>query len=158
MRTDNRRNLLVVDDEKDVLETMEMYLSGEGLNVMTALDGGEALDFIASHPVDLVITDIRMPHIDGIQLLKTIKKWDETIQVIVMTGYTDVKDASESMAKYDAAGFWPSPLKTPTNYSMWFTTHYIKETKLWGRQKPLSNALIDIDTHQKARLNEKLRI
>ena len=105
------RNLLVVDDEQDILKTMEMCLAGEGLNVQTALDGGEALDIISKNPVDLVITDIRMPNIDGIQLLKMIKKRDHTIQVIVMTGYSDVNNASELVTEYDAAGFLSKPFE-----------------------------------------------
>ncbi len=89
--------ILVVDDE-EVLRKMLMDLfQEEGFNVEIASGGFEAIGKINSNHFDLVITDIMMPEVDGMQVLKKVKKADPDTDVIVMTGYASVDSAVQSM-------------------------------------------------------------
>jgi len=111
MQAIEKRHLLLVDDEKDILTTMGMILRAEGFDVRTVSNGHEALEFIESYPCDLVITDIRMQGMDGLQLINMLKEQDETIQVIIMTGYTEIGQAHELVARYNVTGFLSKPLE-----------------------------------------------
>lgn len=81
-------NILVVDDEKDIRETLRQGIILSGYDCISA-DGGEAaLELLRSQPVDVVISDINMPEMDGIELLRHIKA-DFDASVVMMTGYVD---------------------------------------------------------------------
>lgn len=69
----SRGTILVVDDEPDLCEMLTFDFRGKGFEAFTALDGFGALDILQSHPITTVITDIRMPNMDGLQLLKQLK-------------------------------------------------------------------------------------
>jgi DNA-binding NtrC family response regulator len=95
----NSKNLpvvLVVDDEPAVLETFETILEGK-FEVLTARSGKEALDKIAKEPVSLVFLDIRMPDMDGIQVLRKIKEYDENLSVIMATVTDSARKAVEAI-------------------------------------------------------------
>ena len=111
MPSSDKKSVLVVDDDRDIRTTLKMLLTKENLNVLTAADGFEALETLKSHPIDLVITDIKMPGIDGVQLIETIKNHDEFIQTIVMTGFTDKQSANTFMRKYGILGFLFKPFE-----------------------------------------------
>jgi DNA-binding NtrC family response regulator len=98
-----RANVLVVDDELGPRESMRMILKPLH-NVFTAEDGVSALKTIKQEPIDLVTLDLRMPGIDGIEVLKEIKKYNPNIEVIVVTGYGSLKTATEAM-KYGVKGY-----------------------------------------------------
>jgi len=115
-----------------------MCLGGQGLHVQTALNGSEALEIINNHPVELVITDIRMPNIDGLQLLKLVKEQDDTIQVIVMTGYTDVKNTEELIDKYDAAGYLTKPFEDIDQLLEAINYAFLKRDQALGRSENTS--------------------
>ncbi|MGD8923358.1 MAG: response regulator, partial [Syntrophobacterales bacterium] len=66
--------ILVVDDENSMREFLEIMLNKEGYQVATAAGGGEAIDILEKSPFDLVITDIRMKEIDGLEVLKRCKE------------------------------------------------------------------------------------
>ncbi len=89
-------SILVVDDEEMMRNLLEKILSREGYQVSSAEDGLAALDLIREHPFDLVISDMKMPRMNGFELLKAIKKEYSQTGVIIMTAYGDtytVKDA-----------------------------------------------------------------
>jgi DNA-binding NtrC family response regulator len=88
--------ILVVDDEKSMRESLQMLLK-ENYQVLLAKSGREALDQIKKQPVDLVLLDIRLPEIDGLETLKQIKSFDETIEVIMVTAVIMVKKAVEAI-------------------------------------------------------------
>lgn len=96
--------ILIVDDEKDLVRglarTVEMAM---GCRVITAGSAGAAMEKLAGHAVDLVLADIRMPGMDGIALLKEVKRFDAHITVIIMTGYGSIEAAVEAikMGAYD---------------------------------------------------------
>ena len=92
-----RHHLLVVDDEKNSREGLKWALENDKQSVDVAAGGQEALDHVSHHPTDLVVTDLKMPGIDGLELLKRIKDEDPTIEVIVITAHSTVETAVEAM-------------------------------------------------------------
>ncbi len=85
--------ILVVDDEKRMCESLQTLLSNAGYNVTTAEKGEEALNKINRNDFDLVITDIKMPQVDGLDILKAARTKDEDALVILMTGYASLESA-----------------------------------------------------------------
>ncbi len=90
--------ILIVDDELDLLEGLKRTVIMElECQVLTADNGSDALKIIEQHPVDVVLTDIRMPEMDGLSLLQTIKNHDPSITVILMTAYGTIEKAVEAI-------------------------------------------------------------
>lgn len=79
--------ILIVDDEIDITDTLKNYLTLEGFDVITANGGTQALEIIKKQNIRIVISDISMPDMSGLDLLKEIKIYDGLIQVIMITGY-----------------------------------------------------------------------
>jgi DNA-binding NtrC family response regulator len=93
----SRRNVLVVDDQEVVRMSYLRSLGGSGCRVETAPDGNEALRALERHPFDLVMLDLRMPGMDGMTVLRTIReKWPES-EVVVITGYPSIDTAKEAI-------------------------------------------------------------
>jgi two-component system nitrogen regulation response regulator NtrX len=86
-------SLLIVDDEPSILQSLGGLLSDEGFGVTTAANGYEALKIIEAESPDLVLLDIWMPGIDGIETLKEIKQENPNIQVIIITGHGTIETA-----------------------------------------------------------------
>ena len=83
-------NVLLVDDEENILSSLRRVLRGEGYNVQIANGGEQALQILRSQPIDLVISDARMPGMDGATLLAEVQKhWPETMRIL-LTGYADI--------------------------------------------------------------------
>lgn len=89
-------SILIVDDEPAILQALVGILSDEGFEVTTALNGYEALKIIDAESPDLVLLDIWMPGIDGIETLKQIKKDNPFIQVIIITGHGTIETAVQA--------------------------------------------------------------
>ncbi|HVP06215.1 MAG TPA: response regulator [Candidatus Acidoferrum sp.] len=92
----NDTSILIVDDEPMMRDLLGKILSRDGYRLLTAGDGEYALEVLHSTPIDIVISDIKMPRLDGFGLLKAIKTQFPSIAVIIMTAYGDtftVKDA-----------------------------------------------------------------
>ncbi len=104
-----RYYLLIVDDEKNTREGLRQALENEERTVFTAPDGREALDLIQERAFDLVITDLRMPRLDGLELLDEIKQRSPDTEVILLTGYGTIEDAVAAMRK-GARGFIRKPV------------------------------------------------
>lgn len=90
-------HVLIVDDERAAREGMARLLGQEGYRVSTASDGKEALRTLDHEPPDMVLTDVRMPGMDGLQLLAEIRKRDKDLPVIVATAFGDVSDAVKAI-------------------------------------------------------------
>lgn len=90
-------NILVVDDEKSIRITLREFLRNEGYAVEVAEDVDQALDLLKQTEFDVVVTDIILPRINGVDLLKAIRAISSNIQVIMMTGEPTVETASESL-------------------------------------------------------------
>ena len=107
--------VLVVDDELFACRSCQDILGKQGHVVEFALSGGEALELLDKKPFDLVLTDLKMPAMDGIELLGRIKKRSPNVPVIVITGYATVETAVEAMRKgaydYVSKPFTPDALR-----------------------------------------------
>ena len=91
--------ILIVDDEKNYLRVLSAVLEEEGYEVLTALSGREALEIQETSDLDLILTDMKMPGMDGIKLLEHIKAKDPDLPVIMMTAHGTVDKAVEAMQK-----------------------------------------------------------
>ena len=91
--------ILIVDDEKNYLRVLSAVLEEEGYEVLTALSGREALEIQETSDLDLTLTDMKMPGMDGIKLLEHIKAKDPDLPVIMMTAHGTVDKAVEAMQK-----------------------------------------------------------
>jgi two-component system response regulator HydG len=85
--------ILIADDEPEIREALARILKRQGLQVQFAADGREALDLIQTTPVDVLLADLRMPRMTGLELLKATKTIKPDIEVIILTGYGSVEDA-----------------------------------------------------------------
>ena len=101
--------LLVVDDEEGIREVLEITLTDAGYEVLTAENGFSGFDMVKTYKPDIVLTDIRMPGMDGMALLKAIKQSYPDIEVIMITGYGDANLAIESL-KTGAVDFISKPV------------------------------------------------
>jgi len=102
-------SILIVDDEPSILQSLNGILSDEGFEVIITSNGYEALKIIDSESPDLVLLDIWMPGIDGIETLKEIKKDNPFIQVIMITGHGTIETAVKA-TKFGAFDFIEKPL------------------------------------------------
>jgi DNA-binding NtrC family response regulator len=103
-------NILLIDDEADVRKSLSRFLEKLGHAVTCAADGMEALREFHSREINLVITDIRMPEIDGLELLRRIKVIEKSpVDVIVVTGHGDTTSAIKAL-KYGAFDYLQKPI------------------------------------------------
>ncbi len=105
----NKKEILVVDDEKNILSSLEGILSDEGFSVLKAGDGETALDLVKTKSPDLVMLDIWLPGMDGIQVLKAIKAIGPDTKVIMMSGHGSI-EAAVMTTKIGAFDFIEKPL------------------------------------------------
>ncbi len=92
-----RKSILVVDDEKSQREILEMILSGEGYDVTTASSGEAAMKFVADRHFDLVLTDLKMTGMSGLELLKELTDFDKSIIVLLLTAHGTVDSAVDAL-------------------------------------------------------------
>src|SRR3954464_6247527 len=102
--------VLVVDDDEANRVTLERILSREGYRVVHADSGRSAMEKLRDERLDLVLTDLKMPGMSGIDLLKAARKVDPDLEVVVMTAYGTVETAVEAM-KEGPSDFVRKPLK-----------------------------------------------
>src|SRR5580658_10551923 len=102
--------VLVVDDERSNVESLEKIFLREGMRVLTAFDAKRALEQVRSHKVDVVLTDLMMPGTTGLELLPAIKQVAPDVEVVLMTAYGSVEAAVSAMRE-GAYDFVEKPLK-----------------------------------------------
>lgn len=102
--------ILIVDDSKTILAMMKAFLEKEGYQAIAALSAPPALSMIEKQKLDLVIMDIRLPQVSGLDALVEIKKRDSKLPVIIMTAYGTIQNAIEAM-KRDAYDYVTKPFK-----------------------------------------------
>lgn len=91
------KHVLAVDDEPSMLRLLEISLRQAGYQPVTAKDGREALDIIRSQTVDCVVSDLHMPRMDGLQLLKELRQENNELPVIIVTAQGEIKTAIEAI-------------------------------------------------------------
>lgn len=97
--------ILIVDDEVEYQKVLSLILSDEGYGIASCSNGIEALEYLDNNVVDLVLTDLKMPAMDGVELIKKIKEKNESIDVIVITAYGSIESAVDSI-KYGAKDYF----------------------------------------------------
>ena len=102
--------ILVVDDEEGARDLFNTILTDEGYDVSLASGGEEALGLFNSNPFNLVITDIKMPGMDGLQLLQEIRKMGSKTDVIMVTAYGEVESYLKAMS-LGAAEYINKPIR-----------------------------------------------
>ncbi len=105
-----RQKILVVDDEQFMVHTLSRILEVLGYDVVSAFGGREAFDKFASEKVDLVVSDVHMPDMNGIELMSSIKSRHPEFPVILVTGY-GVEEARKTAGEYHADGFLGKPFR-----------------------------------------------
>ena len=90
-------NVLLVDDEVDFLETLTKRLRRRNVNTFEAKNGHEAFQVLKDESIDVVVLDVKMPGIDGMQALREIKRLYPSVEVIMLTGHANVEVALEGM-------------------------------------------------------------
>ncbi|MCK4994154.1 MAG: sigma-54-dependent Fis family transcriptional regulator [Candidatus Omnitrophica bacterium] len=105
-----KAKILLVDDEKDLLEWLSVVLEKEGYSVRCAVSGEDALKIFKAEPFEMVITDIRMSPLSGIELLRQIKNHNPEIIVLMITAYASVETAIKAL-RYGAYDYLIKPFK-----------------------------------------------
>ncbi|HFE53291.1 MAG TPA: sigma-54-dependent Fis family transcriptional regulator [Bacteroidetes bacterium] len=91
------KRVLVVDDEEDILQLFTELLQRWGYEAVTARNGVEALDKFRTQQIDLIVSDLKMPEMDGLELLQRIRSIDSRVPVLVLTGYPTVETAVKAI-------------------------------------------------------------
>ena len=89
--------ILLIDNEERMTESLKTLLEMEGYSVKTFTDSEKASDFLKENSFDLVITDIKMPAVDGLEILNRAHQKDPLLEVILMTGYASLESAVEAV-------------------------------------------------------------
>ena len=89
--------ILLVDDERDFLEMLAQRLRLRGLELFTAESGPEALECLERQEIDVVVLDVRMPDMDGIETLRRIKDSWPRVEVVMLTGHADLDSSLDGM-------------------------------------------------------------
>jgi DNA-binding NtrC family response regulator len=90
--------IVIVDDEPDLLDLLKLILTEKtGHKVMTTTNPHQALEWCKTQKADLLISDLRMPEMEGIELLKLVQQFDPNLPFILMTAYGSIESAVESM-------------------------------------------------------------
>ncbi len=101
--------ILVVDDCRESREICDRVLRREGYNVQSVDNGMDALAQFKATRFDLIITDLKMPQLDGMSLLRKLKEIDDRVSVIVMTGYPDEESKTQAI-ELGASGYLAKPI------------------------------------------------
>ena len=136
-----KTNVLVVDDDNHMRIALKESLIRAGYNVSIAEDGKQALSEIERRMYDLVITDVKMPHVSGIDLLKHIKESVPFMPVILMTGYGTIQDAVKVM-KEGAYDYIQKPFNTDTLYGIVKRALGVNNGKIVGTSKIMKDLLL----------------
>lgn len=116
-----RARVLVVDDEADMLDLLMDFLRSKGYEVLTASDGAEALRKVREERPQAILLDVRMPKMDGLEVLRQIRKTDKEIGVIMVTAVNEQETGRQAM-EMGASDYVVKPLDL----------HYL-ERSLWYR-------------------------
>lgn len=143
--------ILVVDDDEDILDLIERHLSNRGYEVLTAYDGEQAISLLEKLSFDLVITDLKMPKFDGMEVLKRAKEKDPNIEVVILTGHGTMDSVVEALRDGGAFDYLQKPLHNIKQLSF-VTKKAIERKRLRLENQKLSDALHETNT----RLREKL--
>src|SRR5437660_2192954 len=104
-----RPKILVVEDDPDIRKILEIFLTEKRFHVKASDAGPRALELLGEEPIDLILSDVRMPGMSGLELLRHLKDRDPDIQLVLMSAYSSVKDAVEAI-QLGAADYVEKPI------------------------------------------------
>jgi PAS domain S-box-containing protein len=130
MEMDRSSSILVIDDEESIRTLLRITLANKGFEVFTAEDGEQGIEVFKRERPPMVITDIKMPGMDGIEVLKEIRQMNPDTRVIVITGHGDMESAIEAL-KLEASDFINKPI---TDEGLMVAIRRAEEI-LWMKQK-----------------------
>ncbi len=136
-----KTNVLVVDDDNHMRIALKESLLRAGYSVSIAEDGKQALNEIGRRMYDLVITDVKMPHVSGIDLLQHIKESSPFLPVILMTGYGTIQDAVK-VIKEGAYDYIQKPFNTDTLYGVVKRALKVNNGRIIGTSKVMKEMLM----------------
>src|SRR5829696_3887944 len=122
-------NILIVDDEQSYRQLLSLVFEGDGHSIRTASNGREALALLQEDAADVIISDVKMPDMDGIEMLRSVRETHPDLGVILMTAFASVETAREAF-KLGADDFIQKPFD-------------VEELKLIVRKTLEKQALID---------------
>src|SRR6188768_29518 len=122
-------NILIVDDEQSYRQLLSLVFEGDGHTIRTASNGREALTMLQAEPADIIISDVKMPDMDGIDMLRSVRETQPDLGVILMTAFASVETAREAF-KLGADDFIQKPFD-------------VEELKLIVKKTLEKQALID---------------
>ena len=147
MPTSTKWEIVIIDDEEDILDILSLALKDSNYNVSVARDGASGLKVCQEKFPQIVITDIRMPFMDGLQVLETLKKHYPEIEVIVATAFGEIDIAIRAL-QLDASDFITKPINTK---ELHLAVNRAKERFLARKQLAEYTALLEkekAETHQ----------
>lgn len=145
--------VLCVDDEPNILSSLRRLFRPSGYRVLVAESGAQGLEVLRNEPVDLVISDMRMPHMDGAQFLKAVREgWPDTVRIL-LTGYADVSSTIEAINQGQIYRYITKPW---TDEDMVLTVRQALETRALQRDKERLEALTREQNESLRQLNESL--
>lgn len=103
------RKILIIDDEKPTLSMFRLFLDAYGYKVLTAENAAAGIELFKKENPPVVFTDIKMPGMDGLEVLRQLKQINPAVQVIVMTGHGD-KDLTQQALELNATTFLNKPI------------------------------------------------
>jgi len=126
----NKCRVLLVDDEKDFLDTLTKRLRKRKLDVVSVTGGQEAVRMVAKEPIDVVVLDVKMPDMGGIETLREIKKIRPSTEVVMLTGHADMEIAIEGIE----LGAFDYLMKPTDIDELLYKIQDAHKKKLWGEE------------------------
>lgn len=103
--------ILIIDPEPHIRQSLKAILTKKGYQVRSASDGNEAISVFRSESFALVITELRVPKLDGLKLIRRFKEVDEDVEIVVLTGYATIDNAVQAFRHDGAFDFLLKPLE-----------------------------------------------
>jgi len=146
-------DVLVVDDEPKICQMLSQILSARGCAVRLAHDGFEGLTQFQQRPADMVITDVKMPRLNGLELIRELKHLDPLINIVVITAYPSVEGAVEAM-QYGACDFITKPFDITQIQAILYRCH--QRLSLSRQMRSMGDGLLKLEelNRRLAELNE----
>ena len=132
--------LLIIDDEHQLLEVLAEWFRSASYDVRTATDGFEALQHLREGPADVIVTDLKLPGLSGLQLLSVFKDLDPGVEVIFLTGEGTMNDAILALREGRAFDFLLKPLKNLRQLHLVVEKALARQEAL-ARQAPVAASL-----------------
>lgn len=118
-----KARIIIADDEENIRKTLAFFLREEGYQCDIADSGAKALDLVREGGIDLVLTDVRMPGMDGVELMKQVHQWSPETLVVLMTAFASVETAVAAL-RAGAADYFLKPwtsMSWPCASAPWFS-------------------------------------